>query len=163
ARAEGPAQAHAQPAVGRPAAAGGVCPGAAAEAGRHLRRRADRQPRLALRPGTAGVLAPQRTRAPADDRHGDARPQRRRLRRPRGAAGRRPPGGRDPRSDAGPGARSPQEAGGVMLRTTLAGLRAHGRRMAATAIAIILGVGFVAGTLIFSDTARAGFFDTFAR
>jgi putative ABC transport system permease protein len=50
-----------------------------------------------------------------------------------------------------------------MLRTTLAGLRAHARRMAATALAVILGVGFVAGTLIFTDTAKAGFYDTFAR
>src|SRR5262249_6073589 len=74
-----------------------------------------------------------------------------------------PPGGRDPRSDPGPGAGSPQEAGGLMLRTTLAGLKAHARRMAATAIAIVLGVGFVAGTLIFTDTAKAGFYDTFAR
>lgn len=51
----------------------------------------------------------------------------------------------------------------TVLRTTLAGLRAHARRLAATALAIILGVGFVAGTLIFSDTAAAGFYDTFAR
>lgn len=35
--------------------------------------------------------------------------------------------------------------------------------MLATALAVIFGVGFVAGTLIFGDTARAGFFDTFAR
>jgi putative ABC transport system permease protein len=50
-----------------------------------------------------------------------------------------------------------------MLRTTLAGLRAHSRRLVATAVAVILGVGFVIGTLIFTDTAEAGFFDTFAR
>ena len=50
-----------------------------------------------------------------------------------------------------------------MLRVTLAGLRAHSRRMFATALAVIFGVGFVAGTLIFSDTARAGYYDTFAR
>jgi putative ABC transport system permease protein len=51
----------------------------------------------------------------------------------------------------------------TVLRTTLAGLKAHARRLAATALAVILGVGFVAGTLIFSDTAKAGFYDTFAR
>ncbi|WP_027343744.1 ABC transporter permease [Hamadaea tsunoensis] len=50
-----------------------------------------------------------------------------------------------------------------MIRTTLAGLRTHLRRLLATAIAVVLGVGFVAGTLIFTATARAGFFDTFAR
>jgi putative ABC transport system permease protein len=50
-----------------------------------------------------------------------------------------------------------------MWRTTLAGLRAHARRMSGTALAVILGVGFVAGTLIFTDTARAGFYDAFSR
>jgi putative ABC transport system permease protein len=50
-----------------------------------------------------------------------------------------------------------------MWRTTIAGLRAHARRMFGTALAVILGVGFVAGTLIFADTARAGFFDTYSR
>src|SRR5262249_18175185 len=33
----------------------------------------------------------------------------------------------------------------VMLRTTLAGLRAHARRLSATVIAVVLGVGFCAG------------------
>ncbi len=50
-----------------------------------------------------------------------------------------------------------------MLRTTVAGLKAHARRLAATALAVILGVGFVAGTLIFTDTTEAAFYDTFAR
>jgi putative ABC transport system permease protein len=50
-----------------------------------------------------------------------------------------------------------------MLRTTLAGLRAHKLRLVATALAIVLGVGFVAGTLIFQDTAKAALFDEFAR
>jgi putative ABC transport system permease protein len=50
-----------------------------------------------------------------------------------------------------------------MWRTTIAGLRAHARRMVATALAVVFGVAFVAGTLIFGDTARAGFFDTFSR
>ena len=47
-----------------------------------------------------------------------------------------------------------------MIRATLAGMRAHARRMVGTALAVLLGVGFVAGTLIFDDTARAGFFGT---
>jgi putative ABC transport system permease protein len=51
----------------------------------------------------------------------------------------------------------------MMLRVTLAGLRAHKFRLVATALAIVLGVGFVAGTLIFGDTAKAALFDQFAR
>jgi putative ABC transport system permease protein len=50
-----------------------------------------------------------------------------------------------------------------MFRTTMAGLRAHKLRLVATALAIVLGVGFVAGTLIFGDTAKAALFDQFAR
>ncbi len=50
-----------------------------------------------------------------------------------------------------------------MIRATLASMRLHARRMVGTAVAVILGVGFVAGTLIFDDTARAGFFGTYSR
>ena len=50
-----------------------------------------------------------------------------------------------------------------MLRTTLAGLRAHKVRLVATALAIVLGVGFVAGTLVFGDTAKVALYDQFAR
>ena len=50
-----------------------------------------------------------------------------------------------------------------MIGVTLAGLRAHARRMLATALAVIFGVGFVAGTLIFTDSIRQSFFDSFAR
>lgn len=50
-----------------------------------------------------------------------------------------------------------------MLRTTLAGLRAHTLRLLATALAIVLGVGFIAGTLIFSDTIKGAVYDEFAR
>ncbi|RNL84735.1 ABC transporter permease [Halostreptopolyspora alba] len=39
-----------------------------------------------------------------------------------------------------------------MLRVTLANLRAHSGRMVTTALAIVLGVMFVTGTLVFSDT-----------
>ena len=51
----------------------------------------------------------------------------------------------------------------MLVRTTLAGLAARKLRMASTAVAIMLGVGFVAGTLIFSDTARAAVYDGLAR
>jgi putative ABC transport system permease protein len=50
-----------------------------------------------------------------------------------------------------------------VLRTTLARLRAHKLRLVATALAIVLGVGFVAGTLVFSDTTSAALFDQYAR
>jgi putative ABC transport system permease protein len=50
-----------------------------------------------------------------------------------------------------------------VLQTTLAGLRAHKLRLVATAVAIVLGVGFVAGTLVFGDTAKAALYDQFAR
>jgi putative ABC transport system permease protein len=49
-----------------------------------------------------------------------------------------------------------------MLRTTMAGLRARKLRLVATALAIVLGVGFVAGTLIFGDTVKAALYDQFA-
>ncbi|MCO5994396.1 ABC transporter permease [Actinoallomurus rhizosphaericola] len=44
-----------------------------------------------------------------------------------------------------------------MLKTTLAGLRAHLLRLMLTALAITLGVGFVAGTFVLTDTMKAGF------
>ncbi|MDN3353914.1 ABC transporter permease [Actinomadura sp. DC4] len=44
-----------------------------------------------------------------------------------------------------------------MLKTTLAGLRAHLMRLTLTALAITLGVGFVSGTFVLTDTGQAGF------
>jgi putative ABC transport system permease protein len=44
-----------------------------------------------------------------------------------------------------------------VLKTTLAGLRAHLMRLILTALAITLGVGFVSGTFVLTDTMRAGF------
>ncbi|MEV5746246.1 FtsX-like permease family protein [Actinoallomurus sp. NPDC052308] len=44
-----------------------------------------------------------------------------------------------------------------MLKTTLAGLRAHLLRLMLTALAITLGVGFVAGTFVLTATMKAGF------
>ncbi|MCA2221313.1 ABC transporter permease [Nonomuraea aurantiaca] len=43
-----------------------------------------------------------------------------------------------------------------MLRTTLAGLRAHKLRLLLTSLAITLGVGFIAGTFVLTDTVKAG-------
>lgn len=50
-----------------------------------------------------------------------------------------------------------------MWRLTFASLTKHARRLVATTMAVVLGVGFTAGTLIFGDTAQAGFDETFAR
>ncbi len=44
-----------------------------------------------------------------------------------------------------------------MLKTTLAGLRAHLLRLLLTGLAITLGVGFVSGTFVLTDTMRSGF------
>ncbi len=50
-----------------------------------------------------------------------------------------------------------------MLRISLAGLRAHLSRTLLAAASVALGVAFLAGTLIYADTAKAGFYDDFAR
>ncbi|MFD9939449.1 ABC transporter permease [Nonomuraea sp. NPDC059023] len=44
-----------------------------------------------------------------------------------------------------------------MLKTALAGLRAHKLRLLLTSLAITLGVGFIAGTFVLTDTVDAGF------
>ncbi|NBE92481.1 FtsX-like permease family protein [Nonomuraea sp. KC401] len=44
-----------------------------------------------------------------------------------------------------------------MLKTALAGLRAHTFRLLLTSLAIMLGVGFIAGTFVLNDTVQAGF------
>src|SRR5579859_6715322 len=50
-----------------------------------------------------------------------------------------------------------------MLKTALANLRAHKARMLLSSITVLLGVGFVAGTLVFTDSIRESFFSSFAR
>ncbi|WP_433479758.1 ABC transporter permease [Spirillospora sp. CA-142024] len=50
-----------------------------------------------------------------------------------------------------------------MLRTTLAGLRAHKLRLLLTAVAITLGVGFISGTFVLTDTMDKGVAKTFAK
>ncbi len=48
-----------------------------------------------------------------------------------------------------------------MIRTTLKTLWSRKRRLASTSIAVVLGVAFLAATLILGATTRAGFRDTF--
>ncbi|MFJ2031295.1 ABC transporter permease [Streptosporangium sp. NPDC087985] len=49
-----------------------------------------------------------------------------------------------------------------MIKTTLAGLRAHKLRLLLTSLAIALGVGFIAGTFVLTDTIDVGFTQKFA-
>lgn len=48
-----------------------------------------------------------------------------------------------------------------MLRPTLKAIAAHKRRLLSTAMAVLLGVAFLSGTLVVGDTMRASFTDTF--
>ena len=48
-----------------------------------------------------------------------------------------------------------------MLRVSLKGLWAHKRRLFGSVFAVLLGVAFLAGTLVLGDTMRAGFYDLF--
>ncbi|MFC4031491.1 ABC transporter permease [Streptomyces polygonati] len=50
----------------------------------------------------------------------------------------------------------------ITLRLGLAGIRAHKRRFAGTFVAVLLGVAFLAGTMVMGDTLRAGFGKLFA-
>ena len=49
-----------------------------------------------------------------------------------------------------------------MLRTTLTAAWSRKRRLVGTALAIVLGVGFLSATLVLGDTARAGFETAFS-
>ena len=44
-----------------------------------------------------------------------------------------------------------------MLRISLKGMWAHKRRLVGTVLAVVLGVGFLSGTLVLADTLREGF------
>lgn len=49
----------------------------------------------------------------------------------------------------------------MMLKVTLRNLAAHKLRLVLTAVSVILGVAFVAGTLIFTDTMNRQFDEVF--
>src|SRR3954451_18533762 len=49
-----------------------------------------------------------------------------------------------------------------MIRTTLKGLLAHKFRLMTTALAVMLGVAFMAGTFVLTDTVNKTFDDLFA-
>lgn len=50
-----------------------------------------------------------------------------------------------------------------MNKISLRGLAAHKRRLAATCSAVLLGIAFLAGTLVLGDSLRAGFGETFTQ
>ena len=64
---------------------------------------------------------------------------------------------------SGPGARPHEEVRGLsgMFRVTVKGLLAHKSRLAITALAVMLGVAFMAGTFVLTDTIRKTFDDLF--
>ena len=49
-----------------------------------------------------------------------------------------------------------------MLTLTLRGLRSHKRRLVSTVVAVLLGVAFMAGSMVFTDTMRASLAGVFA-
>ena len=148
----------------------------ASPAGHHLRRRADRQPRLALRRRGAGLPAQLRAGAGADGGDGDPRPGGRGLRGPgdlpRGRADRRRGVRADGRVGAGPheavrrqgphqlipyrdlplADEQRPEKTTPMFRTALRNVLAHKARLLMTVLAVMLGVAFVSGTLVFTNT-----------
>src|SRR3954447_4875072 len=59
------------------------------------------------------------------------------------------------------GGASPRGTGGLitMFRTTIKGLLGHKLRLGMTLLSIVIGVGFMAGTLVFTDTVAKTFDD----
>ncbi len=95
-------------------------------------------------------------------RHGHPRPPRGVLRRPGGLPGRRQHRRRAARS------RPPTRCSSAsarwapdMWRVTIKGLLAHKLRLALTALAIVLGVTFIAGTFVLTDTLHSTFDNLF--
>ena len=162
-----PALPAAPPAVGavrRSAAARRRRPRAREPARDHLRRRAHGQPRLASGRGDPRVHAPGGTGLRPDDRDGDARPDRGRVRRTRHLPRRRSHRRRAPRANR-PDAFSTRCTGwtvSAMWKVTRKGLAAHKLRFLLTALAVIIGVAFMAGTSVLTATIQQTFDDLFA-
>src|SRR5215204_6774627 len=103
-------------------------------------------------------------RARTDDRHGDARSRRRQLRParrlPRRRSDRRP----DDRPDRRARARPHEELRrlSAMFNLILKNLGARKMRLLITSFAVLLGVAFMAGTLVFTDTIARSFDGLFA-
>src|SRR4051812_22298521 len=156
-RARGSPDAPPRGALGRPAAAGGRRAGARVAPERDVRRRADGQPRLDHRRRDPRVAARDGRLARPDHGHGHARRAGRGDRRPRAVPGRRADRSR---SRALIRARDPRHAGGddgAMIAVALKGVAGRKVRALLTALAIVIGVTMVSGTLVLSDTIQKGF------
>ena len=92
-------------------------------------------------------------------------PSRRRLRRPRAVPRRRPHRRRDDRPDRRRRARLHEAPGGLtaMFTATVRGMLAHKLRLVLTTASIALGVAFLAGTLILTDTMKLAFDQLFGK
>src|SRR4051794_16032534 len=144
-------------ALRRPAAARRGRPGARLAAERHVRRRADRQPRLDDQRRDPHAHARLGRHARPDDRHGHPRRARRGHRRPRAV-----PRGREHRRGPRPlhGARDPRDARAgerSMIGVALKGLAARKLRAVLTAFAVVIGVAMVSGTFMLTDTIQKSF------
>src|SRR5690606_3646144 len=137
----------------------------------HLRRRTHRQPRLPLRRRSPHLPAQQRPDLRPNHRHGHPRPRRRLLRQPRHLPRRRPDRRRThrphPRHRPGhheaPGHHLDAGNGdGVMLRATLKGMLSRKLRLLLSGLAVVLGVMFVSGALVLTDTLGRSFDQLFA-
>src|SRR5262249_8525191 len=158
-RPSGPAVAPARGAVRRPAAARGGRPPACGPARHRGPRRAGRPPRPPQRRRGAAVPTQRPGGAAPDHRHGHPRPGRGQLRRHRGLPRRRAPGRVTQPANRPRCLRLPQDRGGLttMWIFTARNVWVHKRRLAATVLAVAIGVAFLAGTLLLSDTLRANF------
>ena len=151
-----PPPAPAERAVRRPAAAGGGGPRAGRAAGDHLRRRAHRQPRLPRRRRDPRLHAAGRDRARPDHRDGHPRPGGGVLRRPvvflptAGSSTRWPTPPPRPCSTG-------MKALGRLTDADASPSAPSGRTSAASSprsLAVVLGVAFMAGTFVLTDTIQ---------
>src|SRR4051812_33201889 len=160
-RARGSPDAPPRGALGRPAAAGGRRAGARVAPERDVRRRADGQPRLDHRRRDPRVAARDGRLARPDHGHGHARRAGRGDRRPRAVPGRWADRSRRRPLDR---PRDPRDARGddpAMIAVALKGVAGRKVRALLTALAIVIGVTMVSGTLVLTDTIQKGFDNVF--
>ena len=108
------------------------------------------------------VHASGRARVRPDDRDGHPRPGGRVVRRPRGVPRRRPHRRRAHRPDCRFRLRPHAHPGGlsIMFSLTINSIRAKKVRFLLTGVAVILGVAFMAGTLVLTDTIKQSYDDS---
>src|SRR3954463_6301096 len=146
-------------AVRRPATEGRGRPRTRRTTTDRVRRRADGCPRLQVGRRAARLPPGRRTQRRSDRRHGDARPGCGVVRRPRAVPRRRPHRRRDVRPDGRLGLRLHEAPGELtaMFTATIRGMLAHKLRVILTTASIALGVAFLAGSLILTDTMNTAF------